>query len=127
MDVVLKEMKSSNGTVIAVGDGINDAPVLAAAHVGVAMGARGATAASEAADIVIVDDSIDRLTQAITIAKFSRKKALQAAGVGMGLSFVAMTLGAIGYFNASQGAIAQEFIDVIAILWALTALRKVIN
>jgi len=127
MDVVLKEMKSSNGTVIAVGDGINDAPVLAAAHVGVAMGARGATAASEAADIVIVDDSIDRLTQAITIAKFSRKKALQAAGVGMGLSFVAMSLGAIGYFNASQGAIAQEFIDVIAILWALTALRKVIN
>ncbi|MFM1986030.1 MAG: hypothetical protein RIS18_247 [Actinomycetota bacterium] len=127
MDVVLKEMKSSNGTVIAVGDGINDAPVLAAAHVGVAMGARGATAASEAADIVIVDDSIDRLTQAITIAKFSRKKALQAAGVGMGLSFVAMTLGAIGYFNASQGAIAQEFIDVIAILWALTALRKIIN
>jgi len=123
MDVVLKEMKSSNGTVIAVGDGINDAPVLAAAHVGVAMGARGATAASEAADIVIVDDSIDRLTQAITIAKFSRKKALQAAGVGMGLSFVAMSLGAIGYFNASQGAIAQEFIDVIAILWALTALR----
>ena len=94
MDVVLKEMKSSNGTVIAVGDGINDAPVLAAAHVGVAMGARGATAASEAADIVIVDDSIDRLTQAITIAKFSRKKALQAAGVGMGLSFVAMSLGA---------------------------------
>ena len=127
MDVVLREMKSSTGTVIAVGDGINDAPVLAAAHVGVAMGARGATAASEAADIVIVDDSIDRLTHAITIAKFSRRKALQAAGTGMVLSLIAMSLGAIGYFNASEGAIAQEFIDVVAILWALTALRKVIN
>jgi cation transport ATPase len=89
------------------------------------MGARGATAASEAADVVIVDDTIDRLTRAISISKFSRNKALQAAGVGMGLSFIAMLLGAFGIFNASQGAIAQEFIDVIAILWALTALRNI--
>jgi heavy metal translocating P-type ATPase len=127
MEIVLKEMKTSQGTVIAVGDGINDAPVLAAAHVGVAMGARGATAASEAADVVIVDDSIDRLTHAISIARFTRTKALQAAFTGMGLSFIAMMLGATGIFNASQGAIAQEFIDVIAILWALTALKNVIK
>jgi len=127
MEIVLKEMKTSQGTVIAVGDGINDAPVLAAAHVGVAMGARGATAASEAADVVIVDDSIDRLTHAISIARFTRTKALQAAFTGMGLSFIAMLLGATGIFNASQGAIAQEFIDVIAILWALTALKNVIK
>jgi heavy metal translocating P-type ATPase len=127
LNIVLAEMQSSAGTVIAVGDGINDAPALAAASVGVAMGARGATAASEAADVVIVEDSIEHLADAIDIAQGARARALQAAGVGMTLASGAMLLGAFGIFDATASAVTQELIDAAAILWALVPTKSKIR
>lgn len=118
---VVERLKRAHTPLAFVGDGVNDAPVLAASDVGIALGAKGSTAASESADVVIMLDDLRRVPMAISVSKRTLKIAHESIFVGIGLSVILMLIAATGRISPLSGALLQEGVDIIVIINALRA------
>lgn len=117
----LKEIPLNEHPVFMVGDGVNDAPSLVTADVGIAMGAHGSTAASESASVVILKDDLSRVAKAVAISEETLKIAKQAVLIGIAICTILMLIASTGIIPAFVGAMLQEVIDTVSILWALKA------